>query len=117
MVWFDIETNPSPGCGWSGDRNSNCAYMAQLVQGARQAGVRAGVYSSQYMWDSIMGAGCTVASTLPLWYPHFDLDPSFRDFHPFGGWSRVRVRRWRRRRRRHRHAVTQPAISCATRAL
>ena len=23
-LWFDIETNPSPGCGWSGDLSSSC---------------------------------------------------------------------------------------------
>ncbi len=27
MVWIDVETNPSSGCGWSGDGNSNCAFL------------------------------------------------------------------------------------------
>ncbi len=28
MIWIDVETNPSSGCGWSGDGNSNCAFVA-----------------------------------------------------------------------------------------
>jgi len=27
MVWLDIETNPSSGCGWGTNYNSNCEYV------------------------------------------------------------------------------------------
>jgi len=26
MVWIDVESNPSPGCGWR-DANYNCAFL------------------------------------------------------------------------------------------
>lgn len=86
MIWFDIETNPSTGCGWS-DPATNCAYMQNLVDAATAAGVNYGTYASEYMWSSIMGAGCTVGGDHPLWYAHYDNNPSFGDFTPFGGWS------------------------------
>ncbi len=27
MVWIDVETNPSAGCGWGTDYNGNCAFL------------------------------------------------------------------------------------------
>lgn len=27
MVWVDVETNPSSGCGWTSDYNGNCAFL------------------------------------------------------------------------------------------
>lgn len=26
-VWIDVETNPSPGCGWGSDHAANCKYV------------------------------------------------------------------------------------------
>ena len=35
-----------------------------------------------------MGDLCFVASeNLPLWYAHYDGQPSFGDFNPLGGWQ------------------------------
>ncbi len=34
-----------------------------------------------------MGDGCTVGGDHALWYAHYDGNPSFSDFSPFGGWS------------------------------
>merc|ERR1712173_412497 len=31
MIWFDIEENPSSGCGWGTSYSSNCAYLQQLI--------------------------------------------------------------------------------------
>jgi len=35
MIWFDIETNPSGGCGWSGNTGDNCQYLADLISEAK----------------------------------------------------------------------------------
>eukprot|EP01103_Thecamoeba_quadrilineata_P004952 TRINITY_DN14815_c0_g1_i1.p1 TRINITY_DN14815_c0_g1~~TRINITY_DN14815_c0_g1_i1.p1 ORF type:complete len:225 (-),score=26.52 TRINITY_DN14815_c0_g1_i1:79-753(-) len=94
MIWFDIETNPSPGCGWSEDLSSNCDYMGQLLQAAVAAGASPGVYASEYMWSIIMGSGCTVAANYPLWYADYDQSPSFSGFQSFGGWSSPAIKQY-----------------------
>lgn len=88
-MWFDIETNPSPNCGWSGDLGSNCDFLQSLINEGSALGVRMGIYASKYMWDSIMGSGCNVGAAhgLPLWYADYDYKPNFDGFTAFGGWS------------------------------
>lgn len=102
MVWIDVETNPSPGCGWAlpnaTDANAtaaaSCTFMGELVSALKTRGVNVGTYASRDMWTNIMGAGCTVAATTPLWYPHYDGNPSFSDFAPFGGWAKPAVKQF-----------------------
>jgi hypothetical protein len=115
QVWLDIETNPSPGCGWgvaedltTGYKNetlgeSNCAFVGELISALRARGEVPGTYvsarsrlslsslvsslrrrsnvtlpppsalgpscvqASSYMWNSIMGSSCTIASSTPIW--------------------------------------------------
>jgi GH25 family lysozyme M1 (1,4-beta-N-acetylmuramidase) len=88
-MWLDIETNPSPNCGWSSDLNQNCNFLQQMIQEGQALGSNVGIYASSYMWSSIMGDGCTVGSDagLPLWYADYDYVPSFASFSSFGGWS------------------------------
>lgn len=87
-LWFDIETNPSSGCGWS-DASSNCNFLQAMISAGQGLGITMGVYASSYMWSSIMGDGCSVGADngLALWYAHYDGSRSFSDFSPFGGWS------------------------------
>ena len=86
MIWFDIETNGSDNCGWS-DPADNCNYMQALVNAAAANGVNYGIYASAYMWGSIMGDGCTVGGSNPLWYADYDGNADFGDWASFGGWS------------------------------
>lgn len=86
-LWFDIETNYSPNCGWSSDLGSNCNFLQDMINEGNALGINMGIYASSYMWGSIMGSGCTVGGNLPLWYAHYDGTRSFNDFAPFGGWS------------------------------
>jgi len=92
-VWFDIETNPSSGCGWGSNTQSNCQYMADLIAGAKKGGFQVGIYSSATMWSTIMGS-CTSAKEEPLWYAHYDHNPSFSDFKAFGGWSTPTIKQF-----------------------
>jgi len=95
-IWFDIETNPSSGCGWSSNTGDNCDFLTDLIAEAKKLGKSPGVYASSYMWDSIMGSGCTAGHSggADLWYAHYDDDPSFSDFQPFGGWSTPSIKQY-----------------------
>ena len=94
-LWFDIETNPSPGCGWSGDKGSNCQFLGDMINAGKSIGIRMGVYSSEYMWSSIMG-DCNVGASngLPIWYAHYDHNPSFSDWSSFGGWGKPAMKQY-----------------------
>ncbi|GAM23693.1 hypothetical protein SAMD00019534_068680, partial [Acytostelium subglobosum LB1] len=83
-VWFDIE---GPGTYWSNSHADNQAFFNSMLEGAKQAGVSVGVYTSASQWEPIMGSW-DGGKALPLWYAHYDNNPSFSDFTSFGGWSK-----------------------------
>lgn len=96
MMWFDIETNPSPGCHWSSNKADNCRFMKELIDAGHGLGIHMGIYASEYMWSSIMGDGCHVgaANGLALWYAHYDGTQSYSDFAAFGGWSKPSIKQY-----------------------
>jgi len=99
MVWLDIETNPSTGCSWTGYSGSdNCNYIQSLVNAVKSKGGSPGIYSSQYMWGTIVGStyGCTSVSSVPVWYAHYDGVASFSDWSSvsFGGWSKPAMKQY-----------------------
>jgi len=92
MIWLDIEYNPSSGCSWASyTASENCQYAQQLASTGKANGATIGVYSSQYEWETVMGSAgaCTDLTSYPLWYAHYDNDPSFSDYpsYAFGGWK------------------------------
>ena len=95
-VWVDVETNPSSGCGWGSDHAANCNYLTEIVNRIKSHGKSVGIYSSQYMWSSIMGSqkACAGLSAYPLWYAHYDKNPSFSDFVGFGGWTKPHMKQY-----------------------
>ncbi len=99
-IWFDVETNPDPKCAWSStNKTANCEFMGELVKAAAETNALFGVYSSIHMWTSWMSTDpnvCTAASTLPLWYPHYErpANPSFSDFAEFGGWTKPSIKQY-----------------------
>jgi hypothetical protein len=38
--------------------------------------------------------GSTQFSKYPLWYPHYDSNPSFSDWYSFGGWSTPAIKQY-----------------------
>ncbi|KAM9966855.1 hypothetical protein ACTFIR_007090 [Dictyostelium discoideum] len=90
MVWLDIE---GPGEYWSDDQGANAAFFESLVSGLESAGAHIGVYTSESQWSPIMG-GYTGGSKFPLWYAHYDGNPSFSDFSGFGGWSSPAIKQY-----------------------
>lgn len=53
VVWIDVE--PVPDFPWSADRAANAAVVEGLARGYRDAGYRIGVYSTPYLWESVVG--------------------------------------------------------------
>eukprot|EP00672_Neobodo_designis_P023251 CAMPEP_0174850054 /NCGR_PEP_ID=MMETSP1114-20130205/18855_1 /TAXON_ID=312471 /ORGANISM="Neobodo designis, Strain CCAP 1951/1" /LENGTH=222 /DNA_ID=CAMNT_0016084479 /DNA_START=54 /DNA_END=722 /DNA_ORIENTATION=- len=93
-MWFDIETNPSPGCHWGG-KDENCQFLHHMIEEGKAQGIKMGVYASPYMWSTIMG-GCTAGADhgLPLWYATYDHSPSFAGFREFGGWKHPNMKQY-----------------------
>ncbi|GAM21639.1 hypothetical protein SAMD00019534_048140 [Acytostelium subglobosum LB1] len=90
MIWFDIE---GPGVYWSGNQADNRNFFSGMVEGAKAAGVNVGVYTSASQWEPIMG-NWNGGASFPLWYAHYDGNPSFSDFSAFGGWSKPAIKQY-----------------------
>jgi len=81
-VWLDIEGAQY----WDSNTASNADFFQKMVDQAGSLGLTIGVYTSESQWEPIMGS-YTGGKDYPLWYAHYDNDPSVSDFSPFGGWS------------------------------
>jgi len=90
MLWFDIE---GPGTYWGSNQAANANFFAAMAAQAKAMGINFGVYTSASQWIPIMG-GYTGGSAYPLWYAHYDGNPSFSDFAPFGGWSQPNIKQY-----------------------
>lgn len=53
-----------------------------------------GIYTSASQWNPI-ACGSTALSGHPIWYAHYDNNPSFSDWAPFGGWSRPSIKQYK----------------------
>ncbi|KAN0026133.1 hypothetical protein ACTFIV_007115 [Dictyostelium citrinum] len=84
MLWIDVEQ--CDGCWGSEDDNAN--YVQEAVETAQGLGMFVGVYSSEGEWPQTVG-NLTALTSYPLWYAHYDDNPSFSDssFYEFGGWT------------------------------
>lgn len=91
-IWLDIELNPWPGCGFDNfTAESNCQFVADLVDELRAQKQDLGIYSTHWEWVQIFGNDtyCSNFTDVPLWYAHFDGVKSFSDYGKatFGGWK------------------------------
>jgi len=89
MIWFDIEGTQY----WGSNTANNVNFLQQMVDEGKKRGVTMGIYSSASQWGPIMGSS-TQFSNLPLWYAHYDNNPSFSDFKAFGGWTKANVKQY-----------------------
>lgn len=48
------------------------------------------------MWQTIFGGfnNCAGVASAPLWYAHYDNNPSFSDFAAFGGWKKPNIKQF-----------------------
>jgi GH25 family lysozyme M1 (1,4-beta-N-acetylmuramidase) len=91
-VWLDIEGSQY----WLGSSDSNRQWYQDLVDACKSKAHSCGVYSSASQWSAIFGSGSyAYGSNLPLWYAHYDGNPSFSDFSSFGGWSSPHVKQYK----------------------
>lgn len=67
------------------------------MNAVKAKGKNPGIYASLYMWESILGSkgACTKVGSQPLWYAHYDGNPSFSDFTPFGGWTKPTAKQYK----------------------
>jgi len=80
-VWLDIE-----GTQYWPAQSSAQAFFNGLLSACKSLSLNCGVYSSASQWNPIFGSSFSAGSSLPLWYAHYDGNPSFSDFASFGGW-------------------------------
>ena len=69
-----------------------------IINGIETRGKKCGIYTSRFMWENIVGSryGCKqAAQKAQLWYAHYDDDPSFSDFGPFGGWKLPNIKQYK----------------------
>jgi hypothetical protein len=65
IVWVDVEP-VRPPAPWSADVRANRAVVEGALAAYRRAGLRVGVYSTPYLWRSVVG---DVRYGLPEWRP------------------------------------------------
>jgi hypothetical protein len=96
MIWIDVETNPSSGCGWGADHAGNCNFLTETINRIKSHGKVPAIYASRYMWQTIMGSfsACPSVASQKLWYAHYDGSPSFSDFVAFGGWTKPAIKQF-----------------------
>lgn len=89
MLWLDIEGSQY----WSSNSQNNVDFIQDMADECDRQGVYCGIYSSAYTWNPITGYS-TQFKDMPLWYAHYDNDPSFSDFKSFGGWTRPAIKQY-----------------------
>jgi len=88
-LWFDIEIYR-----W-GAQASNRNFITALIDRGKALGVKLGIYTNLNNWAAIVGETWDGASSLPLWYAHYDNSPNFGDFRAFGGWTKPAIKQYR----------------------
>ena len=89
MIWVDVEIYK-----WSGNQEANRNFILEAVAQIKARGKVPGIYTSYNNWQNIVGINWDGVSSLPLWYAHYDNDPSFRDYRAFGGWSKPAIKQY-----------------------
>jgi len=89
MLWLDIEGTQY----WGSSTSANVQFLSEMVAEGKARGINLGIYSSKSQWDPIMG-GSTAFSSYPLWYAHYDNNPSYSDFSSFGGWTKPSIKQY-----------------------
>tara|TARA_A100001035_G_scaffold34423_1_gene23022 strand:+ start:112 stop:804 length:693 start_codon:yes stop_codon:yes gene_type:complete len=90
-IWLDVEGTQY----WLQDYAKNQAWYKDFVDACQglMGSNSCGVYASKSQWEGLFGTSEFVYGSdlgLPLWYAHYDNDPSFDDYpkYSFGGWDK-----------------------------
>ncbi|KAI8081285.1 glycoside hydrolase family 25 protein [Halteromyces radiatus] len=85
-IWLDVEVDPQSN-NWP-DVTTNQNTLTAFKTALDDSKLNWGVYSSQSQWETVTGStNWELDSSKPLWYAHYDNNPSFSDFTAFGGWT------------------------------
>lgn len=95
-IWLDIEGSQY----WLGSASLNQAWYEALLDAcAASSGSKTscGVYASSSQWAALFGSTTYSykAGVYPLWYAHYDNNPSFSDFSAFGGWGSPTIKQYK----------------------
>uniref|UniRef100_A0A914VXW6 Lysozyme n=1 Tax=Plectus sambesii TaxID=2011161 RepID=A0A914VXW6_9BILA len=85
-IWLDIEKYQ-----WSGNMQSNQAFIRDMVHQAQNMSMDVGIYTSYSNWQAIVGLDWNEFRILPLWYADYDGHADFSGFRPFGGWDQAEI--------------------------
>uniref|UniRef100_A0A6B2LIR1 Lysozyme n=1 Tax=Arcella intermedia TaxID=1963864 RepID=A0A6B2LIR1_9EUKA len=88
MMWLDIEI-----LSWGSEAN-NRVFISEMIKEGKALGIKLGIYTNENNWSNIVGVNWAGAADLPLWYAHYDGNPSFSDFKPFGGWTKPSIKQY-----------------------
>lgn len=72
QYWLDIEGS------WGSDTAANVHLISDMRSALEAAGISVGIYTG-LCWRDITGDDTSFAD-LPLWYAHYDANPSFSDY-------------------------------------
>ena len=89
MAWYDVEIYK-----WSSSQEANREFILAGTNQLKAKGVKPGIYTSLYNWETICGKTWSGVSSLALWYAHYDNNPSFSDFSSYGGWSKPSIKQY-----------------------
>ncbi len=83
--WLDCEASDIM---WTVDE-----MLAKIREAVDAATIPAGIYTTLAWWRQWTGHTDAFA-TLPLWYAHYDYDPTFADFSPGAGWDKPEMKQY-----------------------
>lgn len=91
-IWLDIEK-----ANWPSDTARNTKFISDLGGRYKSHGYDVGIYTAAWSWTPITGDTHSLSSHYRLWWPAYARvpDPSFKDFSPFGGWSKPALHQFR----------------------
>ena len=92
-IWIDIGDSKI----WTSSTSNNQKFYKALIDSCKKNNVSCGVYSSRSQWISIFGSATyCYGQNLPLWYLHYDNNPSFSDYgsSSFGCWTSPHAKRF-----------------------
>eukprot|EP00981_Chlorochromonas_danica_P014183 scaffold7537_cov179-Ochromonas_danica.AAC.4 len=89
MLWIDVEGTDY----WSSSTSNNVNFIQSMVNEGKNQGISLGIYSSASQWKPITGDSHQFSS-LPIWYAHYDNNPSYSDWASFGGWTKPAIKQY-----------------------
>ncbi|GMR52034.1 hypothetical protein PMAYCL1PPCAC_22229, partial [Pristionchus mayeri] len=74
--------------------STNRQLIMDVVEQCNALGVKVGIYTSKYDWETIVGPSWTEVSSLPLWWFLYNGQSNFNNFIPFGGWNKPTIHQY-----------------------